>query len=150
MGSVDSPIVVFDLDGTLALIDHRRHLLDGTNEGWRAFYAACPDDAPNMAVILMYHALRQLRYEMWIVSGRSDEVREQTLAWLDRWELKPHGLLMRSAKNHEPDVKLKRKWLQAGTIPRERVMWVFDDRASVVAMWREEGLTCFQVAPGDF
>jgi hypothetical protein len=27
---------------------------------------------------------------------------------------------------------------------------VFDDRQSVVDMWRGEGLTCLQVAPGDF
>ena len=26
----------------------------------------------------------------------------------------------------------------------------FDDRDRVVAMWREEGVPCFQVAPGDF
>jgi hypothetical protein len=25
-----------------------------------------------------------------------------------------------------------------------------DDRQKVVDMWRAEGLTCFQVAPGDF
>ena len=27
---------------------------------------------------------------------------------------------------------------------------VADDRQKVVDMWREIGLTCFQVAPGDF
>jgi len=27
---------------------------------------------------------------------------------------------------------------------------VFDDRNSVVDMWRENGVRCMQVAPGDF
>ena len=27
---------------------------------------------------------------------------------------------------------------------------VYDDRNKVVAMWREEGIQCFQVALGDF
>ena len=27
---------------------------------------------------------------------------------------------------------------------------IFDDRQSVVDMWRARGLTCFQVAKGDF
>ena len=27
---------------------------------------------------------------------------------------------------------------------------IFDDRQSVVDMWRSRGLTCFQVAKGDF
>lgn len=31
-----------------------------------------------------------------------------------------------------------------------RVEIVFDDRNSVVKMWRLLGLTCFQVAEGDF
>jgi hypothetical protein len=30
------------------------------------------------------------------------------------------------------------------------VFCVVDDRQKVVDMWRENGLTCFQVAPGDF
>lgn len=33
---------------------------------------------------------------------------------------------------------------------RARLVAVFDDRSSVVTMWREHGVTCFQVAPGDF
>lgn len=37
-----------------------------------------------------------------------------------------------------------------GTLPRERIAMVFDDRDKVVAMWRRQGLTCLQVAPGDF
>ena len=30
------------------------------------------------------------------------------------------------------------------------VFAVFDDRQQVVDMWRQNGLTCFQVADGDF
>ena len=37
-----------------------------------------------------------------------------------------------------------------GTIPKDRVLVIFEDRASVVKMWRELGLTCLQVAPGEF
>jgi hypothetical protein len=29
-------------------------------------------------------------------------------------------------------------------------MCVYEDRQSVVEMWRNAGLPCFQVAPGDF
>lgn len=34
--------------------------------------------------------------------------------------------------------------------PYYRVTAVFDDRQQVVDMWREIGLTCCQVAPGNF
>jgi hypothetical protein len=143
-------IVLFDLDGTLADCSHRRHLLDGTNEGWRAFYAACEGDSTNAPVAVVFDALRAAFETIWIVSGRSDEVRDKTEAWLKNKDLVPDRLIMRQAKDHQPDHKLKRQWLHDGTIPKDMVMCVFDDRASVVAMWREEGLPCFQVAPGDF
>ncbi|WP_435575134.1 hypothetical protein [Burkholderia plantarii] len=35
-------------------------------------------------------------------------------------------------------------------LDRRRIVAVFDDRDSVVAMWRDAGVTCFQVAPGEF
>ena len=142
--------MLFDLDGTLADCEHRRHLLDKTNEGWRAYYAACPKDSVNLPVAVAFDAMRAGGKQVWIVSGRSDEVKAQTLEWLTRYGLVPDRLIMRVASDHQPDHKLKRSWLRDGTIPKDRVLCVYDDRASVVAMWREEGLACFQVAPGDF
>ena len=75
-------IVLFDLDGTLGLIQHRGHFIQGKRRNWRAFFAACADDVPNQPVIetLRVHAAR---HRIWITSGRSDEVRAETEAWLD-------------------------------------------------------------------
>ena len=69
------PLYIFDLDGTLALIDHRRHFVEGPDKDWRSFFAACVDDAPNMPVIRTLQALRKSGAEVWIWSGRSDEDR---------------------------------------------------------------------------
>lgn len=57
---------------------------------------------------------------------------------------------MRSDGDMRPDVSVKRELLRA--IEREGFSpWLtIDDRSSVVSMWREEGLTCLQVAEGDF
>ena len=51
-----------------------------------------------------------------------------------------------------PDEVLKKKMLLefVGDEWRSEVFCVFDDRQKVVDMWRDLGLTCFQVAPGDF
>ena len=35
-------------------------------------------------------------------------------------------------------------------LDKDDVFAVFDDRNQVVDMWRSNGLTCFQVAKGDF
>lgn len=138
--------VIFDLDGTLALCEHRRQLLPD----WDAFFAACDKDEPNWAVIHVYHALRLAGlHQLQIWSGRSDAVREKTEAWL-RVHLAeaPFVLRMRKAGDYTPDDKLKESWLDE--LGAQSVSMVFDDRDKVVAMWRRRGVPCFQVAPGDF
>jgi hypothetical protein len=78
-------IVIFDLDGTIANIDHRRHLVENrqaTNEDWRTFFAACVDDEPNFPVITVLKCLFAYGFSIYIFSGRSDEVRSQTKVWL--------------------------------------------------------------------
>jgi len=153
-----TPLYIFDLDGTLALIDHRRPLLESkSSDRWQQFFAACVDDEPNLPVIHTLHALRRFGAECWIWSGRSDEVRAQTVEWLCKHKclgpagaLEPH-LRMRKAGDLTADEILKRGWLNEIEPPeRARLTAVFDDRDKVVAMWREAGVPCFQVAPGEF
>jgi hypothetical protein len=144
-------IVLFDLDGTIGLIQHRVHHISGKRRNWQAFFAACGDDLPNAPVIETLHT-HAARHRIWIASGRSDEVRAETEAWLDLHVGMHHidTLLMRRAGDRQADDRLKRGWLRNGSIPRERILCVYDDRQRVVDMWRSEGLACFQVAPGDF
>jgi hypothetical protein len=89
---------------------------------------------------------------VWIVSGRNEQARDDTLQWLKHYGLEPDWLkFMRAHKDHRPDDEVKREWLHSlATTDRARIVAVFDDRDRVVAMWRSEGLTCFQVAPGAF
>lgn len=196
------PLYIFDLDGTLALIEHRRHLINlqpgspvlvkgdsavyrGPNEkiegdywidhgpgvgtyswhpsdvkfkpDWSAFFAACVDDKPNVPVVHVLHSLLYSAAEVRIFSGRSDEVREETVTWLTtHTNLRPRELLgpmlrMRKQGDYTPDEVLKKQWLdELPTHDRMRLMCVFDDRDKVVKMWRDQGVACFQVAPGEF
>lgn len=150
-----TPVVIFDLDGTLANIDHRRHLVEGGNKDWDAFYAACTEDAPVEAVIATLIAHADAGHEIMIVSGRSDEVHEETLIWLDNhvfFRLNAGSVCnvrMREVGDFTPDDELKMKWLRE-SLPRERILCVYDDRNKVVSAWRKAGIPCFQVAPGDF
>ncbi|WOI54096.1 hypothetical protein [Parvularcula sp. LCG005] len=140
--------VVFDLDGTLALVEHRRPLISGKKRDWNAFFRACVDDEPHEPVIRLAQTLSRLpgyRVEIW--SGRSDLVRAETEAWLENVGLGSIPLTMRRDGDTTPDDVLKRGWLRACD---QRPDIIFDDRDKVVAMWREEGIVCAQVAPGDF
>ena len=140
-------IYLFDLDGTLALIEQRRHLVENGAKKWDEFYAACVDDQPNGPVIAIARMLAE-KHLVHILSGRSKAVEPQTLAWLNRPGVPYVTLKMREVGDFTPDEQLKRNWL--GMFNRTKIAGVFDDRDKVCKMWREEGLTCFQVAPGAF
>jgi len=153
------PLYIFDLDGTLALIQHRRHYVEGPTKDWDAFYAACVDDKPNAPMVQLLNDLLRSGFdiEVWIFSGRSDKVREETINWLVEHtllvpeELEGPMLTMRRANDYTPDEVLKKQWLDGMLIEdRERLVCVFDDRDRVVKMWRAAGVTCLQVAEGDF
>ena len=56
---------------------------------------------------------------------------------------------MRQNKDYRKDSIIKKE--RYDTIKDTHdVLWVIDDRQQVVDMWRDLGLTVFQVAPGDF
>ena len=145
----EAPIALFDLDGTLALIGHRLHFIERRPKDWDAFFAACVDDRPNAPVIEVAAALAAQGLQVWIATGRSDAVRRPTQDWLARHAVPHARLLMRRDGDRRPDWVLKRGWLDSGLIPAARVRMVFEDRAQVVRMWRDAGLTCLQVADAD-
>lgn len=141
--------IIFDLDGTLANIDHRRNLVEGPKKDWNAFFEACDKDTPNTQIVWLFNVL-QLNYigdiEIW--SGRSEDVKTKTIEWLLKHRLYPAKIRMRKAGDFRADEVLKKEWLDE--IGPENVKLVFDDRDKVVKMWRENGITCCQVAPGNF
>lgn len=157
------PLYIFDLDGTLALIDHRKHFIqrERDKQDWAGFYAACGDDTPNPPVIRIMESLRWFA-DVWIFSGRSDEVRPQTVDWLVKHTSFTRGdfdstlgvqdvLTMRREGDYTADYALKRQWLDDMLdCDRRRLVAAFDDRDSVVAMWRAAGVPCLQVADGEF
>lgn len=142
--------VIVDLDGTLAVIEHRRHLARGKNKNWKKFEEACVDDLPNGPVIEVVSALHMRGYVIHIFSGRSEAVKPQTLTWLRNNFVQFDSLTMRPEKDYTPDQELKRKWLYENFPNKEVILCVIDDRRRVVSMWREEGLTCLQVDFGEF
>jgi len=142
-------IVAFDLDGTLADITHRLHFIQDKPERWREFFRACVHDKPIPEAIAVVHALQLVGHTIEIWSGRSDEVRTETEAWLRDHSVLYSTLRMRNAGDHRDDAQVKGEWLD----DMEKYRWpdlVFDDRQRMVDMWRSRGVRCYQVAKGDF
>ena len=145
--------IIFDLDGTLADIEDRRQLCTKENGkmDWNKFFDPknIKLDKPNMPVIMMAQALTAFGYKIAIFSGRSARTEDATKDWLHKQDIKFDILKMRPERNFRPDEQLKLEWLN-NMDWKDNVEAVFDDRDKVVNMWREIGLTCMQVAPGNF
>ncbi len=144
-------IVIFDLDGTLANIDHRKHYIKDKDKvsDWYSFYKACVDDSPVESVASTFMALKQAGHHMVIFSGRSDIVERETVSWLYDNDIDFDRLMMRKEGDFTQDAILKQKWI-GNYGYRGKILMVFEDRKQVVDMWRKEGITCFQVAEGNF
>jgi hypothetical protein len=142
-------IIICDVDGTIANIDHRKHYLEQKPKNWDAFYEACDGDLPKDEICQLLNCMEEAGYVVIYVSGRRESTRGKTKRWIDRHGFPPGDLLMRAEGDFRSDVIVKRE-IYERELKQHFVLFVLDDRSSVVAMWRDLGLTCLQVAPGDF
>jgi phosphatidate phosphatase APP1 len=139
---------IFDIDGTIADCSHRIHLLD--QKLWREFFARVADDKPIPHILGLAQDLARTGKAIVYVSGRSDECRAETLDWMMHNRAPSGPMFMRAADDHRPDFVVKSELLDKLIASGYQPIMAFDDRNSVVRMWRERGIPCAQVAEGDF
>ena len=139
---------IVDIDGTVALMGTRSPFDESR---------VC-EDQPHVPVVSAVHALWMQGYEIIFLSGRKDSCRDATDAWLRRhFPAMTYNsglrLFMRPATGPlagETDWKVKLTLFNEHVRHNYDVAGVLDDRNQVVDMWRKLGLTCFQVADGNF
>lgn len=141
---------LFDIDGTIADCSHRLPFITSQPKDWRSFFAGVQNDTPIPHTIELARHLARAGMAIVFVSGRSSECRDQTALWLANHGLPGGPLYMRKEGDHRDDdiikIELLAKVREDGFDP----VMAFDDRNRVVAAWREAGIPCAQVAPGDF
>lgn len=148
--------VIFDIDGTLADVDHRRQFLPD----WGKFFGAQHLDTPIEPVRWLAQQLYQVPsdYRDWghdntkehyvlIVSARPADYMQVTVDWLRKHDIFYDALYMRPAGDYRKDAIVKGEILQQIIDDGYEPFLVIDDRPEVVAMWRDYGLVCLQCAP---
>ncbi len=143
--------VLFDIDGTLADIEHRRGYLNQEKPDWHAFNDSMGDDTPNVPVVEMYKTLwASGAYEIIVVTGRNERFRQITEQWFTWNEIPFDRLLMRADKDNRADHIIKQEILDRLQAEGKSIAFTVDDRQQVVDMWRKNGITCLQCDVGDF
>ena len=142
--------IIVDLDGTLCDVEHRVHHVQKHPKDWHAFNSAMDEDKSYFWCLELIAAMKARGYKILFVTGRDEDFRKNTEDWLKRHKVDYDALYMRRAKDFREDSDIKEEIYHSQIEKSTQVLFVVDDRKSVVARWREMGLTCLQCAPGDF
>lgn len=141
---------IFDMDGTLCNSDHRQHFLAGDKKDWAGWFRDIDKDPVHDDVAQFYDVAISQGIAVLICTGRDESCRDASQKWLDDNGIIVDQLFMRRAGDRRDDSIVKKEMLDEIRALGYNPLLVFDDRDRVVKMWRENGVRCFQVAPGDF
>ena len=134
--------VLVDLDNTLCDSQWRSDY--ARTKQWDKFHERCVDDKPWRPVHLLLKSLpRTLR--IIAITGRPEKYRNVTVGWLMGHGVPVDRLYMRADDDFRPDVEVKREFLENIRSREITPILALEDRPRVVAMFREEGVPCFQV-----
>ena len=139
--------IIFDVDGTLLDVDHRRKFVDGSmgKKDWKAFVENIKYDTPIWSVVNLCKTLQDT-CNIVVVSGRNEAQREITEKQLTALDIQFDTLRMRPDGDYEPDYVVKEVILDELILDGYKPEMAFDDRPSVCAMWRRRGITTFQLS----
>jgi phosphoglycolate phosphatase-like HAD superfamily hydrolase len=148
-GPVDGPAVVFDMDGVLSDAVGRQHYIDKTSRrrDWHAFFDACGDDPLIDDVAALLHLLDgDLR--IVLLTGRPQRVRPQTLAWLERYDLRWDLLIMRDWGDYAAAREFKRDTVAQLRGAGFELRLGFEDDIRNRDMFKAEGVPCVYIHSG--
>lgn len=131
--------IICDIDGTLALF--------GTANPYERDFM---EDKVNEPVAEILEAFHRPGTTIILLSGRNGKFKPVTRAWLEKHQIPYAELHMRAEDDVRKDSVVKQELYEQHIKGKYNVQFVLDDRNQVVELWRSLGLTCLQVAPGDF
>ncbi len=139
--------IIVDIDGTIARRTHRGPFdLDRVDE-----------DLPKTEILDIVKMFHDNGYEIIFLSGRDEVCFDLTSNWIKKYfhetyEIDHSGLklYMRPKDDVRKDSIVKKELFMEHVYNKYYITHVLDDRNQVVHFWRSIGLTCLQVAQGNF
>jgi phosphoglycolate phosphatase-like HAD superfamily hydrolase len=141
------PAVVFDLDGVLSDAASRQHFIEAGRRDWAAFFDACGDD-PLIEEVARLLELLDPALRRVLLTGRPLRVQPQTLAWLERYQLRWDVLIMRDYGDYSAAQEFKRWTVEELRRYGFDLKLAFEDDRRNLEMFRQEGIPCLYVHSG--
>lgn len=141
----NKPVIIYDLDGTLANDDHRKPLVTGKVKDYLKYYSLIHRDTPNWPVIEQLVKDHQGGATIGVITGRPDEYLVQSLRQLYTFQIAEmvNFMLMRPTQLYISSAEYK---LQAVSMLVQQGMVVagfYDDMESVRKAMVEIGIEAF-------
>lgn len=133
--------VIVDIDGTLAKMNGR------SPYDWSRVFE---DDVNESVADHVWMLKRKTSMKVILLSGRDSAARGETERWLTHYNIPYDELHMRAEGDKRRDDLVKYELFNQNIRNNYRIDYVLDDRDQVVKMWRELGLSCWQVEYGNF
>jgi hypothetical protein len=141
------PAVVFDIDGVLSDAASRQHFIEGGRRDWDAFFEACGDD-PLIHEVACLLSLLDSQLVIILLTGRPLRVQPQTLAWLERYQLRWDLLVMRDFGDYSAARHFKRRSVTELRQYGFDLKLAFEDDRRNLEMFRAEGVPCVYIHSG--
>lgn len=145
--------IIVDLDSTLANNDHRQKYLDwfysgnsvmSEAEAWDKFNAGIPEDIPNKWCERIISAFSKT-HKIIILTGRGEDVRKTTAAWLYKFLMPCHEMYMRDPSEYGDDsLEYKTRNLEV-IMEQYKVELAIDDEKRICKMFHEYGIPTLNV-----
>lgn len=133
--------IIVDVDGTIANHTGVRNVYD---------YSQVYYDTPHEDIIRLVQLEAATGTKVIIMSGREDCCKEDTIRWLEKYDVPFDDVFMRKTGDKRPDYIIKDELIRENVQDNYHVIYGLDDRNSVVNHNREMGYRILAVAPGDF
>jgi phosphoglycolate phosphatase-like HAD superfamily hydrolase len=147
-GTLKLPAVIFDMDGTLCDIEPIKHLVSQglKSKNFSEFHKRSADMDPIEWVVNEARSWHEVGANVIIVTARQHLFRTSTVDWLHQHGVPFTELHMRRDGDVRDDVDIKKDILH-DLKNTYRVLWAFDDRPDVVALWQTHHIPV-TVVPG--
>lgn len=156
MTKLNLPSICCDLDSTLCDTSHRHHIIDEQIHAdpptatWVDYSMACTDDQLIAGTAALLRLL-DMFYTIILITGRNEEARELTEAWLKAYDVPYDFLIMRRASQEGEHVHSNGVWKRHEIAKLNNVGYdvrlLIDDWPDVALEVGKDLIPCLVVVP---
>ena len=141
------PAIVFDMDGVLSDASTSQHFIEYPFPDWESFFHACGDDDLISEVARLLDVIDE-HHQIVLLTARPIRVQPQTLAWLDRYDLRWDVLIMREYGDYMAARVFKQRTVKELRGRGHDLRLAFEDDPRNVHMFHTQGVPCIYIHSG--